>query len=393
MRLLESFIVDYDLIPVGSVVYLMENVEAKRPHIIKRLEAAGIEDHDDVIDGLVQADPTARRSNGKKTPFVNVILSWVIAGTTIFPEDIEVTHDLLAKYEKLPAGSKKPIDQYKSFSDLYDDISDDEEERSYGDVAELVAEEGRFKMYRIDNWEQSEFCFKDSGWCVRYKENFDEYGPPYFMVTKGNKRYALLHEENNEAKDVTNTPLTLELAKPIKSMIEMVWPRGGYKNDLFKIAGFWPEQLERLKRDTWYAYEHAKEVIKGRWPEAEPYIMKKAGTAYDYALNVIKDRWPEAEPIIMKNAGVAYDYALHVIKGRWPKAEPYIIKNAEVAYYYAKDVIKGRWPEAEPYIMKNAMSAYNYARRVIKGRWPEAEPYIMKDKELSKFYAKEMATL
>jgi hypothetical protein len=79
-----------------------------------------------------------------------------------------------------------------------------------------------------------------------------------------------------------------------------------------------------LKRDSWYAYRYAKDIIRGRWPEAEPYIIKDSWYAFMYAQYVIRGRWEEAESVIIKEPRGAWLYAWYILKSRWVEAEPYI---------------------------------------------------------------------
>jgi hypothetical protein len=93
----------------------------------------------------------------------------------------------------------------------------------------------------------------------------------------------------------------------------------------------------------------------------------------------ISDDLKPIEHIIKKNSFYSYMYAMNVIKGRWPEAEHIIMRNSYYAVFYAKEVIKGRWIEAEPYIKTTPMSAYRYAKYVLHNRWVEAEDVIKID--------------
>jgi len=57
------------------------------------------------------------------------------------------------------------------------------------------------------------------------------------------------------------------------------------------------------------------------------------------------------EKIIIKDSWYAYNYARNIIKGRWIEAESIIATDSYLAYCYAKDVTEGRLPEN----MHNAM--------------------------------------
>ena len=87
------------------------------------------------------------------------------------------------------------------------------------------------------------------------------------------------------------------------------------------------EGEEAIAKDTVYAYEYARYIIKGRFPEGELLIAKNTAYAYSYAVNIIKKRFPGGEAAIAKDGGYAYGYARFIIKGRFPKGEPAIAKS------------------------------------------------------------------
>lgn len=179
-------------------IWLLENIEAKRPYLEKEIyKSWGFDDKEreywqkDIntnIEHLVQADPIARKTNGKKTPFVNVILKWVLDRSVTFPEDIEKVNEILTKYQhaRNNEGFRKDIGQFKTYSDLAKELLDIE---GVGyNTAELVETSGDYKLYKISNFDQGKICFADSGWCVQHEHAFDEYNPPFFMVVNGKKK-------------------------------------------------------------------------------------------------------------------------------------------------------------------------------------------------------------
>jgi len=313
-----------DIVRKYSRIYLLENLENKKKYLLSKLQ--DYDNPEEVLDWIAKTDPVAVKSKNKKTPFVNQILIWFLNDKIRLPEDINTTKEALILYNKAKqSGSVKPITDYQSPGEIRQDFDETDIEATDDqyNVAELVDQHNGFKMYKIDNWDQGKICFADSGWCVKDQEWFSQYNPPFYMITRGNKRYALLHKDTYQAKDVYDDTLTLEKARPIKELIFMVWPVEDYKfeDDLRHLVKLYPKEvLETIKKD--------------------------AESAYLYSINIIKDRWPEAEPHIMKDPWFAYLYARFIIKGRWPEAEPYIMKDAESAYLYAICIIKGRWPEA-----------------------------------------------
>lgn len=124
--------------------------------------------------------------------------------------------------------------------------------------------------------------------------------------------------------------------------------------------------IHLIKKDQYWAYLYAKDIIKGRWIDIEPLMMDDPLYMYQYAKYVIKGRWFEAEPYIMKTPDYAYHYAKNVIGGRWPESEPYIMKEFSSALYYAIDVIKGRWLEYEPTLKTNESMWKTYTKYLLK---------------------------
>jgi hypothetical protein len=61
------------------------------------------------------------------------------------------------------------------------------------------------------------------------------------------------------------------------------------------------EPIEHIiKKNPFYAYSYARDVIKERWVEAEDIIKTDSFSAYWYTYYVMKERWIEAEPNIKK---------------------------------------------------------------------------------------------
>ena len=375
----------------SDYIIIYENIEKKKPYIIKALTDAGIEDQDNIVDYLVKADPVANKSGGKKTPFINLILKWLINNKIRLPEDIDTVSEILSKANDLVnnKGVKLDINNYDSPGDLRKDVNEKlgVVEKGTYDYLELVDQIPGFKLYKVNSWEEGERAFKDSGWCVQRKNHFDGYDLPYFMVvTSDDKRYALMHKDSNQIKDVHDNSLTIDKAIPIKKFILETWPKFVYSSDLISINDLWPGAINEIKKNPEWAYTYAHEVIKGKWPEGEEAIKQDPEWAYKYARYVIYDRWPEGEEIIKQDPGCAYHYAYQIIGGRWPEGEEAIKKEPESAYTYACYIIKDKWPEAEETIKKDPQWAYRYASNIIEGRWPEAEETIKQDPDYWSLY-------
>jgi len=257
---------DLDIIPKYTKITVIENLSKKEPYLLKSL--SDYDNKEEIIDWISQTDPVAVKSRNKKTPFVNQILDWFLNGKIRLPEDIETTKEALKIYNKAKQlGDTPNVSEFNSPGDILRKFKEEKEGSDYDNVAKLVGTDGEYKMYRIDNWDEGKVCFADSGWCVRNENFFNEYQPPYYMVTKGKKRYALMHPDAHQVKDVYDNSLTYEKAKPIEKFIKMLWPKWPEQvddYDLLSIAKIWPEAEPSIMKNPWHAYDYAKNIIKGR---------------------------------------------------------------------------------------------------------------------------------
>jgi hypothetical protein len=229
----------------------------QKPSIIEKLKKHKSNIKDDEIESILESiqkcDPVSSKTKGKKSPFTEQITNWYINNKIRLPEDENTVKDTLQQYSKFKGKIKKKVDKFNSPGDLRKELEqyiDSPDEKSYDDLAEVVASEGGYKMYEINDFDtQGRMCFKDSGWCVQQEGMFSEYEPPYYMITKGSKRYALLHHDSYQLKDVNDNPLTLEQAKPISKLIMQVFPENPYKfeedeeeieNDLLALKDLYP---------------------------------------------------------------------------------------------------------------------------------------------------------
>lgn len=365
--------------------FLVENIEKKRPHMLKAIEKhldssllppSMRPDPNDVVDHIAQTDPVAVKSKGKKTPFVNDIMRWWIGNTIALPEDIDTTREALEIY--LKAKQSGPVDSMSEFDNPgairmeYADAETDSDK--YSNAAELVDTIGEYKLYRIDNYEQGAICFKDSGWCVQQEEYFNDYRPPFFMVNKGKKRYALLHNAPDDSTvgehgsegtpsydmmDVHDNPITVEMAKPIQKWMLQLWP--DFALPLWDMIELYPaEKIENLlfsgDVDPVYLTSYAKHQKGGRWKEFEDFLMNgeyDASAILHYCKMVLEGRWPQAEQLMLNHKYDADDkgkdliqYAHHIIKGRWQEAERYMHTAGGMFDYYKKKVLE-QDPDAE----------------------------------------------
>ncbi len=145
-------------------------------------------------------------------------------------EDDRKIFEVLHKFEELK--SKKliteDINQYPSFSDLFNLVNRFQTEKSKETEKELSEIKGARLLYSQDNVsvikvtgsEAGETLFEDSGWCVKHPNEFENYGMPFLLFRIYNKNYALYHpatgnfkNRNDQRMDLNDTVKLLEAIK------------------------------------------------------------------------------------------------------------------------------------------------------------------------------------
>jgi len=408
--------------------HLAENITKKEKYITPVLSELGIpeDEHDDYIKWLSDTDPVSRKSKGKKTPYVNLVIEWLKNGSIKFPEDVDTTHNAMNKYlknhKKIPDLKNTPITDYdspgkamKAIDAYVSDGPDDDQGLKYDNLAEKVGSENGYTMYRIDNYDQGRVCFADSGWCVQDELYFDDYGPPYFMITRGNKRVALLHADSMQAMDVHDNPLTYEVVKPFEKLFNQVmfaelnnnemkttsWYHQFFDDFLEGVEGPWPPIEHIIAQIPEVAIKYAGSSLKGRFLAAEEHIfapgsdrqvkylrsLTEPSSFYGDMSNMkhskIEDVFGDDLPRVtdLVDASTWVDFGKYY--GRFPAViEEKIFAEAEMhdLIFYAAEVAGYRLPEVEqrllgydgdPYDQSRFIVEYN--KRVMKRRWPAAE--------------------
>jgi hypothetical protein len=287
--------------------------EEQKPSIIEKLKKhkSNIKDEEieSILESIQKCDPVSSKTKGKKSPFTEQIVNWYVNNKIRLPEDENTVKDTLQQYSKFKGKIKKKVDKFNSPGDLRKELEqyiDSPDEQSYDDIAKVVASDNGYKMYQIDDFDkQGKVCFKDSGWCVQQESMFDSYKPPYFMVVKGNKRYALLHKDSYQLKDVHDSSLTVEQAKPIMGLIVKVFPEYKFEGDLENLISLFDlteeEQLEAFKSNV-YAIEYIDNPSEAVQLEA----VKQDGSAIEFVDNPSEVMQLEA----VKKDGDAINYII-----------------------------------------------------------------------------------
>lgn len=391
------------------------------------------------IASVIQADPT----RGKYSEW---LIKQYLAKTIRMPEDNPKLLENLKKFDRVkPQLAEKDINKYtpgelaRTLEQQLKLTKSERHQARRGDLqvppgAKLVLDRGGYQVVKIDQIEKvqthplepynqavghsqslsikaSEILCSGTEWCTANPENAASYlemGPLY-LIFKDGKRFALVHYESEQVKDIYDNEHDLQTKYEMYKLLEPVtniyasgknWPVDTdfpikYAAEVLKQR--WLEAEEYILHDTYASMvvDYAIEVIKGRWFEGEQQLLAEAKEEYEvqgnqkafehttkamvkYALEVIKGRWKEAEYYISKSPIPALQYAIRIIKGKWPEAENILMKDPELAFTYAA-FTKQRFEKAEQYIKNSGYFAYLYAANVLKSKWPEAELYIKED--------------
>lgn len=377
-----------------------------------------------LVNQILDADISTRFG---KTDYANQIYQWMTNESIKFPEDFQKTKELIRDYHKLkqqlPALKQTNISQFRTFGDLYNTVQNAKNKTAKmnkQESFELISSEGEYKLFLIKEKDKAAFCklTQSTGWCVKDPNYFDHYKPPFYLVTKGNQLYALMHPESDQLKSVNDSPFyDVQELFPLKNFINKVFRVVTPENqqmteddlvelkhrasDMFKhedlklVVLLFPELLKAIEFDGTYAYSFLNslvnlkaeihnvatiQMLNERIHDLEHVIANYSDLATNYVLHMTLSEFPEAEDAIARDPRNSRAYAI-TINRRFPKGEKMIATSAEDAYLYAKEILKGRFPEAESAIAKNADIAVRYATYILKRRFPEAEQTIINSEQ------------
>ena len=180
--------------------------------------------------------------------------SWIydrLFDKSILTEDLAKVKDIIAKFNSVKNSSKferKEIMSYMDFSDLYRTVTDFIKEGANSDIIfdydknKIILDKDGYKAIEIDSFEDGEFLLQDTGWCVQYEDTFNSYKPPFFIILKDNKKYALLHPQSGQLKDTDDETMERENIDPkfiqfIKDVLDVtnssIYIQGATYDDYF----------------------------------------------------------------------------------------------------------------------------------------------------------------
>ncbi len=173
------------------------------------------------------------------------------------------------------------------------------EESKHQDFLSKPDVEGKsFKIYKITKVDQCLKIGKGTHWCIQGDEWAKKYlkKGPLWLVTKNDKRYALIQFESKSFMDVDDTHLEPEA--------------------MFEILDIWPEAEQRIKKEVeqdkelleYIKDEDFQELIVKSNPEAIRYIQHASQKIQDIALK--KD--PEAIRKIKNPSEKSQEYVVNL---------------------------------------------------------------------------------
>jgi hypothetical protein len=180
------------------------------------------------IQQVYDCDPIYMRGKAQglsdeqlKSPFAKAIARWVydpdIQHDVKLPDDTEFLREQLSIFNKAKAkGLNIDVDSivsYEQFMQVMEPYQADMDKVDKYALSgfKLVTSYGKYRIWEL-SWipdEKDHTLHKvigDAGWCVKRKSHFDSYlkNGPLYLVTKANKKYALIHFGSEEYKNVQN---------------------------------------------------------------------------------------------------------------------------------------------------------------------------------------------
>lgn len=231
----ESCRAELSLLPVleeaiPQTVDLAHSLGKKAPYIAQSLIRSGKAKDEDQAAEITKAiyDTamiTPKMVKKKMSPFLDAVTKWVMNGSIKLPEDSQKTRESLEEFNRQKVagtlkGDNANINTIERQQDLFKAISDKQGlGKSLGfeeGGAKLIPEwtmkfedgedggAGMYKVYRIDDHATMQKCGSNSNWCVVHEQSFNQYKPPYFLITRhddeGEHRVALAHRGSMQLK-------------------------------------------------------------------------------------------------------------------------------------------------------------------------------------------------
>lgn len=141
--------------------------------------------------------------------YITWIVKNIVGGDFIMWEDSEKFKKILEDFDLIKKSSKykieKDINKYNNYADLHKELIEKKTDLSYQLTLKKFVPFIKFddyNVYKLKDYNESLPLLLETGWCVQTESNWRIYRPPYYLITKAGKRYALVHFNSNQCKDI-----------------------------------------------------------------------------------------------------------------------------------------------------------------------------------------------
>lgn len=209
--ILSKFILSYSKF-VSKLSNILQNEILNEFHV-KDYNMLSKEDKDEFNDILTEKLNESEKEIRKITTNP-VYMSWIVKnisnGDFIMWEDSDKFKELLSDFDKFKRNPslkniEKDINKYKNYAELHEIITDVKKDNLYNETIKKIhpiLSNGSYKVYKLTDYIQSKPLLKNTGWCVQQERFWNSYGQPYYLITKNNERYALVHFDSSQCKDI-----------------------------------------------------------------------------------------------------------------------------------------------------------------------------------------------
>ena len=389
------------------------------------------------LEGMLPADPTG----GK---YLTWIAKQVKLGQLRFPEDQQKVHQRLVQFDHLKRKPQFPdakdLNQYKTYSQLAQTIEANLGIQTKGEVRRQKVTDGakllkewdtagkHLAVYEITTFEAIDAMgAQQTDWCVKDEKYFNDYGPPFYLLTSNGKPSKLLHLNSSQCMDKWDAPTGFaefeQAGIDLDNLYTWEYLMGQVANTGLANRQALFEKALTLMKDgiLTFEIEHIIELIEeggagqemnavgswdrtNGWRELEQTLIETVLARYPdrmiqgighkalatYCSRVLKSRWKEAEDTMLlpsqnkagQNCGI-YWYTVSVLRAdnknswgskqatnggpqpstRWEEAEPILIQNC---FYVTKEKDSPVW------------WAVMYSTNAMRMRWPALEETFLK---------------
>ena len=154
--------------------------------------------------------------------YISWIYDIVMSGNLTFPENIEKARNVsmgikrtLISYDNIKRSDNfseeyKNILNFKTLEEMVKVVKENQKLLSKGEKVhtygnnKIVYNNNGIQVLRIVDYEESNYLFNGTALCIKEKDKFDELKPPFYLFIRNNVKYALLHFDSRQLRNVSN---------------------------------------------------------------------------------------------------------------------------------------------------------------------------------------------